>query len=552
LTERLDPVVRGRENAARRELHQTERLDPIVRGRENNDRQRRHEEENNEIGRGAITDINMSTEEFIDRVRNDKNGECFSLADKNVNNALALFYANLGYHRFGQHLKFRLPCPTPDEVMKQVIPDLNDALLTSKDVKKIELDFNKHHSYYPSDLPACGACGRRHNMPDDSNLKYSRVLLKDKCMDPLIYSEEALLAFKECQRNTMINIPINDSFEMKRICANNIISCYEMNSTRAFHLHPELVDGEGQSASTQLCPMCMKALLQNTIPKNSLVAGVDFGVCQRIKELTKPNAAEESIIARYRVFQEVIKIRPNLGSRTGNYTHYTMQGHSVIFSHDASERYMDKAIDLITQNRLQSSLSILFVGPEGDMDWLMKKAKKSSTVMGRAFVIIQWLLLLQQTSQHYFDIPEMISDPSQWKEMNKLMNQANEHIINVADQVTRKEDIMAEDGLGADIAETSRVSLRHRPTQDDNVLRARDLPFIAVESEANSISVERETEGNEDAEEEDCNFDATFPLRYSLVTNRNVTYDYKTSKEMQLSALTKKFIPSATDDAEER
>jgi chemotaxis regulatin CheY-phosphate phosphatase CheZ len=105
-TERLDPVIREREHAARREIHGTERLDPVVQEHENADRRRRQENENNEIGRGAITDINMSMEDFIYRIRNDKNGECFSIADKNVNNALTLFYANMGYHKFGQYLKF--------------------------------------------------------------------------------------------------------------------------------------------------------------------------------------------------------------------------------------------------------------------------------------------------------------------------------------------------------------------------------------------------------------------------------------------------------------
>ncbi len=41
---------------------------------------------------------------------------------------------------------------------------------------------------------------------------------------------------------------------------------------------------------------------------------------------------------------------------------------------------------------------------------------------------------------------------------------------------------MAEDGLGADIAETSRVSLRHRTTQEENapLFRDEDPPFVAV------------------------------------------------------------------------
>jgi hypothetical protein len=73
---------------------------------------------------------------------------------------------------------------------------------------------------------------------------------------------------------------------------------------------------------------------------------------------------------------------------------------------------MKEAIELIGQDRLQSSLSIMFLGQKGEMDWLIAKTKGSNTVLGSAFVIIQWLLLLQQeTNPHYFSIPEEIFDP---------------------------------------------------------------------------------------------------------------------------------------------
>ena len=533
----LSPDVRAHENAARRDLHDTERLDSVVREHENTNRKRRHEEAQNEIGKGAITDPNMSMKEYVNRIRNDKNGECFSLADKNIVNALALLYANMGFHRFGQHLKFQNPPPTLDEVIEQVMPDLEDALLTSKDVKEIEEEFHKRHSYYPIDLPACGACGRRHNMPDDSELKYTTVNLNDRCMDLLIYSEEALEEFRQKQRDSIINIPIDDSFQLKEICTMQITSCYEMNSSKMFYLHPELVDGEGKLASTKLCPMCYKALYkkESSLPKNCIASGIDFGISDRIKELTEPNAAERNILARFRVFNEVVKIRPNVGSRTGNYTHYMIQGHSVIFAHDAPERYVEEAFKLIEQDRLQSSLSILFVGPKGEMDWLMSKTKESSTITGRAFVIIQWLLVLQQTSCNYIDIPEMVSEPSKWPEIDLLMRQANNYIINAAEQATRQVDILAEDGLGADIAETSRVSFeRNSATQNENVPLSEDTnpSFVAVELEA-----------NED-EDEDDNIDTSFPLRYSLVTNRTIALDSNTSENVQLNALAKKFLPS--------
>jgi hypothetical protein len=109
------------------------------------------------------------------------------------------------------------------------MPDLSDALLTSKDIKLIELDFDRYHSYYPMKLPACGACGRHRNMPDDSKLEYCTVNLNQRCMHLLIYSEEVVGQFKEYQQKSTIKIPVKDLFETKEICTSNKGSCYEMN-----------------------------------------------------------------------------------------------------------------------------------------------------------------------------------------------------------------------------------------------------------------------------------------------------------------------------------
>ncbi len=63
--------------------------------------------------------------------------------------------------------------------------------------------------------------------------------------------------------------------------------------------------------------------------------------------------------------------------------------------------------------------------------------------------------------------------------------------------------------------------------------------------------MEEGTEGNEDADE-DVDDNANFPLGYSLVTDRNVTADYNTSRTVQLNAFAKEFLPSAIDQAEPR
>jgi hypothetical protein len=250
--------------------------------------------------------------------------------------------------------------------------------------------------------------------------------------------------------------------------------------------------------------MCHKHIIKDKIPTLSVAAGIDFGVSQRIKELTKPNFAEESILARMRLFEQVIKIRSNT-SGTKNYTHYKIQGHSVIFAHDAAERYFEAATDLITKDRLETLFSILFVGPDGKMDWLIKKTGKSSTIFARPYVIIQWLLLLNKLSIHYKDIPQQLYDPSKWEEIGSLLQKANQHIIDTADRVTDEEEISMENSLGADIAVTSRIPHGHQ----------------VEEEHANDPSRE----------------EAAVPLRYSLVTNRELPQPYDICKRQQLEAL---------------
>jgi hypothetical protein len=63
---------------------------------------------------------------------------------------------------------------------------------------------------------------------------------------------------------------------------------------------------------------------------------------------------------------------------------------------------------------------------------------------------------------------------------------------------------------------------------------------------------EKGTDGNQDADKDGNNI-ANFPLRYSLVTGRNVTADHNsTSRMVQLNALAKEFLPSTIDHAEPR
>ena len=456
----------------------------------------------------------MSTETFVDQVRKKKE-KCFQKAEKNPVNALALFYANLGYHTFGQHLQFRLPPATLAEVRDAALPDLEEATLTNDDCLKFVKEFSRCHSYFPTDLPACGACGQRSNLPDDTSMQYETVLLSNQhLMSMLLMTEPQLSALRTLQRDSVVTVPINESFETREICAANVVSFYEITPTQVYHLHPELVDQDGEVRSTKLCPACYKSIMKDQVPKLSIAAGIDFGVCQRIPVLAIPNAAEKTIIARMRLFEEVVKIRSNY-SGTVTYTHYKIQGHSVLFAHDAPERFFEAAANLIMEDKLLSSLSILLVGPDGEMDWLARNTFTSATLLGRPFVIIQKLLFTNKLNRYYDDIPKKLYDRTKWGEIGAIIEKANRAILATAERVTEKEDVVFENSLGADVAATSRVS--------------------AADSDVR-LDVDPSREQTE------------IPLRYSLVTNREIASTFEECRRQQLEALSGTFLAVGADD----
>jgi hypothetical protein len=201
------------------------------------------------------------------------------------------------------------------------------------------------------------------------------------------------------------------------------------------HLHPEfvrekIVPGEKNEYYATMCSHCKKSLdaSKPMSPWRSLVSGVDFGDGNRIG-LEPLTERERQIISKHRHYLLVIKIESNTadGERVIERGQSAVKGCGIFFNHD-SPRVVS---DLLSKDSINGDVSLQFVGPEGEYDSLAAKVMGSSNVEGRAWVIYQWLKVLQEVNCHYqYDdkLPE-------FEQVKGILNDANKSLVDDADRI---------------------------------------------------------------------------------------------------------------------
>jgi hypothetical protein len=127
-------------------------------------------------------------------------------------------------------------------------------------------------------------------------------------------------------------------------------------------------------------------------PKNSISSGVDFGCWRRIPALQEPNLHEQAILALYRQYSQVVKIRSNQQG-TVNYTHYKLQAHPVLFAHDAPIRAAESINEMLHKDNIKDALMLQFIAPANKIDLLIRQTVGMSNLLARAHVILQHLLI---------------------------------------------------------------------------------------------------------------------------------------------------------------
>lgn len=376
--------------------------------------------------------------------------------------AVMLFYLNAGLYAF-HNLKDDL---SKKEVRRKLCEEIKEQFVSQKSKEDILSNFDLQLyggvNCVP-DLTTCACCGIR-EFSRGSEKEYSRerggVRYKETTIDRLTflqYSEEQSRLLIEKLTKGSIAIPIDEYFGTKEIVPEEAISYYYDEKTRLYyHLHREFVEenrDKSSQSSVQLCHDCYFSMFPEEtaqtskndpkVPLLSIAAGFDFGDFNRLG-LTEPNRFEICALSRVRSFITVLKIVDNTGERR-DYTQQTLKGHAVTFDHDAP---------VVTCNILENiksmenSFRIHLICEDGKKDFLVEKIMGSPIILGRPYVILQWLMVLKRINilYQYDDIPDLSIVTNETKAANVriIKNMEVTHTKSQLSNELRESDDIAE------------------------------------------------------------------------------------------------------------
>jgi hypothetical protein len=336
-------------------------------------------------------------------------------------------------------------------------------------------------------LLTCASCGFR--AANDGREKDEKSLFQDKAVKLLHWAElddEKRSEHLVRMGKPPLSLPVNDKgdekdFETWRaysrwpaekpdelsedatlpdwVFCKNIDGAPDRSKPKYFHLHPEFVqeftDDHGRKDfKVKLCRNCceFKPSEKTKTPMRSIARGVDFGSPSRVG-LVRLTMRERQIISPVRHYECAVKIEPNDGKQR-ELSHSAIKGHSVLFDHDCP-RVVKK---LLSEESINGSIEIHFVGPDGQYDHLAKKALGSAQVSARPFAVYQWLSVLREVNAMYsdddalpkFDARTRRMSPS-FEEATELIDKCNkslvENAINIAtdEEIAKKADIARDD-----------------------------------------------------------------------------------------------------------
>ena len=374
--------------------------------------------------------------------------------------AVMLHHFNSGrydYHNLRDNLK-------DESIREKIISEIKEEFVSSTAKESIISNFDMQINGGVNNIPSlisCGCCGIREfmrgmdktNSRERGGIRYK--VKKVRTLNLLKYSEKDDKSLREKIDRGSLMIPIDNSDSLKEINPEYAISYFYDNGTNTnYHLHREFVtfDSNGEPFVT-LCLDCSNSLFpkessqtsKNTPkkPKLSIAAGYDFGDFNRLG-LTEPNKFEVCILSKVRRFITIIKIQDNMGQRR-DYTQQTLKGHAIIFDHDAP---------VVTSNvidgfkSIDKSFRLQLICDDNKRDILVEKIMGSSVLLGRPFVIRQWLLILKRINILYQhdDIPHIST-------INELTQEANAYVLQNIIATHDEQDILNELKEGDDVAQ---------------------------------------------------------------------------------------------------
>ena len=484
------------------------------------------------LQRVSAATFDMSPEELQEKLDNEDG--YFDDFNTSIEKAVLLFYANSGLFRFDQYKDYTAGCDGIDIDVDKIDGELKDEVLTDKELQDLVMEFYTCHSYTAEKLVSCGACGiRKMERPCHPRVQFEKMNL---CTSPYSYvfryTKEEESKFLVERYGDDLFIPINDNWEVKRVSPWKAKSVFEARSDADgspsyWHLHPELVDEipgpDGVLTwETMLCPHCLSQAKAGKVPPRSIAAGIDFGSYHRLG-LTLPSLHEQLIIARTRLYFAVIKACSNTSGASCNQdVRNILQCHAILFPHDAPDvavQYFNSNLfgenGILNVDQMRSMLMLCLVDEKGKVDKLASAVFKATNIIGKPWVVAQWLLVLQRLNPHYFDLN--VSEISKDR-LEQCFSELRGAIMEEAVHITDPASVKFERQLGSDISHN-----QHR------------------EIDGESESIIREETATQFNDTDPC-------VRYTYITNKEQAYLGQDENDFRLIPL-KTFVDNLNKNA---
>lgn len=340
----------------------------------------------------------------------------FGHFEQDPDEALLLHHLNRGFTQFN----------TDDDV--SLAQDVKKEVLLPAETLKLKKEFRKRVQI--SGFLTCAACGIR-----DPYRKQCVLMRLDEL--GVLQMDEDQAEMVASEHGASLHLPVSE-VEWKTVYLHQLRSYYQSRTGAVYHLHPEFVD---EDEGIAVCKDCCRDIRKGKVPPLSIAGGIDFGDLHRLG-LTRPNAYELALISKVRLYFKVIKIASNSGDRN-DYTHSKLRGHMICFDAKSPEI----TANLLKKHRMKDLIKIHFTGPDGEIDGLAAYTHGSSTLLGRAWVVYQWIAVLKCVNPFYAacDLPpfDVVKD---------YVQEENEELVKTALISTEETDLVREAAIGDDVA----------------------------------------------------------------------------------------------------
>ena len=246
-----------------------------------------------------------------------------------------------------------------------------------------------------------------------------------------------------------------------------LVSCFEHNDGKMYHLYPHLVQqtstsgevdesgedgGVGCSSPREpfvmLCPSCSRGVCDEKAPKCSLAEGTDFGSLDALY-LPEPSALERLVLADCRPYGTVIKVVASTNRNEPRQQRLKLKGHWITFTHNGPREVSQLLMKSVASrvHDVRKKVKVHLLGPSGSHDVLFKRLQNFGDMALRPTVVLNHLRvrLAVQRVAYYRDRLLADHSPDELPSIDELTAQFGELVRQLSSDAVRDTNLDVEE-----------------------------------------------------------------------------------------------------------